>query len=164
MPNRPNRPNPLRHLNSSWLKITGVLFLSVLFSCKRSSFSAEKIFAENCWEIGDTLFFDYKHNGTAAVDETFGVEVRFNPEYSYRNLHLKLLCKNPDGQPQEFMLNDTLMDADGNWLGEPSEWNFTKGFTVPMTAPGTYRLALIQYMREEKLCDIKQVGVWKLGE
>ncbi|MEZ4771799.1 MAG: gliding motility lipoprotein GldH [Bacteroidia bacterium] len=136
-----------------------LLFLSVIVSCNQTPFLAKKSFDQNCWAIGDTIHFEMEHAGAETTAE-LGVEVKFIPEYSYRNLYLRLLCETPDGQSLTFMLNDTLMDAEGNWLGEFNRWTFSQDFKVPLSAPGSYRFSLIQFMREESLCDIKQAGIF----
>lgn len=151
-------PNPLRPDN---LPVAGLFLLLIMaiVSCNQTPFLAKKVFDQNCWAIGDTIRFEVDHTG-AETTVKLGVEVHFIPEYSYRNLYLSLLCKTPGGEIQTFVLNDTLMDADGNWQGEYAKWTFSQGVSVPVSAPGTYRFSLVQYMRDENLCDIKQAGVF----
>ncbi|MEZ4829226.1 MAG: hypothetical protein R3C61_23510 [Bacteroidia bacterium] len=146
--------------NNRWKSAASVLlYLPILISCNPTPYLAEKSFPDNCWAIGDTVDFGWEYESTDTL-MALSVEISFLQEFSYRNLYLRLVSEDQDGNTRAFMINDTLMDGEGNWLGDPGNWVFSQHFQVPVSGPGNYHFRLIQYMREENLCDIQSVRVY----
>ncbi|MEO0472573.1 MAG: hypothetical protein AAF206_23345 [Bacteroidota bacterium] len=140
----------------SWL----ILICSplLLIACE-SSHLAKTDFPSGCWAASDTFRFQYD----AFSDQTQSLDLgmRFGEEYGYRNIYLKLWMHGPDGTKQEWVLLDTLQDAEGNWLREMNgtsvDWQLQPLTDVQFSSSGSHDFRLIQYMREDNLCELQAV-------
>ena len=139
--------------------LLGILLLA---ACQPRDFYAEKQFEYECWVLQDTFVFAYENPAAdAALSLDFSVD--FLEEYAFRNLFLKITTTSPSGQRSDFLLNDTLQDEAGNWRVERSSGRYPVVFSQPLDVAlpevGAWRFQVIQYMREDTLCEIAQVGV-----
>lgn len=142
----------------------GCLIFSLLFfaACQQRDFYAARQFDAACWALQDTFSFTYE-NAAASTTLQMGLNVDFLEAYAFRNCYLKVISTSPSGVSRDFLVNDTLQDETGIWRVERSGGVYPIAFASPLSLsleePGTYRLQVIQYMREDTLCAIEQVGV-----
>lgn len=141
--------------------LLGILLL-VASACQSRDFYAEKQFEFECWALQDTFAFTYENPAPDAA-LSLDVSVDFLEEYAFRNLFLKITAISPSGQRSDFLLNDTLQDDAGNWRVERGRSRYPVVFSQPLDVAlpeaGGWRFQVIQYMREDTLCEIAQVGV-----
>lgn len=130
-------------------------------ACQGDSFEYSNRFETNCWPITDTL--DFTLSKKAGQFEQLVIDLQ--EEYPYQNLYLKLFYESPDGKQGELMMSDTLSSPSGEWYIE-NKGSFYRGrFSNALELPGPegdYRCRLIQFMREENLCGVRQVAITKI--
>lgn len=131
-------------------------------SCVETEGVVYKRFETSCWESSDTIRFSLLPSQLS--QGKLHVEVGFLPEYRYANLYLKGILTAPSGNQQQFLVNDTVIDPVGNWLSESSGGGYLHQFDPPVSLKleeaGTYHVQLLQYMREESLCEIQSIRMW----
>ncbi|RMG75430.1 MAG: hypothetical protein D6722_01060 [Bacteroidetes bacterium] len=143
-----------------WLCLLCVL--ASLGACQPADYLASRQFDTGCWPADDTLSFSYE----AAPGELQALTIDLVFEaatYGYQNLYLLLLQEGADGSRDSLRLLDTVMDPLGNWLtayegGETVSWTWSQPISVPPST-GSTRVSIIQYMREDPLCGIREIGL-----
>jgi hypothetical protein len=122
-------------------------------SCSQPETRFSHAFPESaCWNLADTLRFP-----VAAEAVPLELELVFLPDYAYRNVHLQIFF---DNQPP-ILLTDTVLDAEGNWLGEASRGRFVHRFSQTVAIPAeSQQIRLVQFMRDSSLCQIEEVRVY----
>jgi gliding motility-associated lipoprotein GldH len=143
----------------------GILLLGLsLVSCDKPNWIIERQFASENWPIQDTVNFSFEKQKPEPVE--IRLQLQLDVEYAYRNIWLKLLMENPDGERSEIMIGDTLMDEAGNWYPESSavsgrsvKHTIQHVPPIDLTQKGDYRMALIQYMREDKLQGVQKLWI-----
>ncbi len=141
-----------------------VFVISILgISCNKEAFVVEKSFQDSCWAMTDTLSF------TIEVIEnkdnyTVNFQVSLLEEYLYRNIHLKSIWQSPSNITFDSLITDSFIDKQGNWL-YPSDWNnqytffLSDSLKLSLKESGTYKFMVIQYMRDDTLCNISHIGI-----
>lgn len=131
-------------------------------SCEQTEGIAYKKFENTCWENSDTILFSLLPSQLR--QNQLHLEIGFLPDYRYANLYIKGILTSSSGKQQQFLVNDTVIDPVGNWLGKSSRGSilheFDPALTLNLEEAGTYHVQLLQYMREESLCEIQSVRVW----
>ena len=93
------------------------------------------------------------------------VNVRNNDEYPYSNLFLFLTTYSPKGASIRDTLEMTLADEKGKWLGKgfggvwSSDIVLRNNRVIRFPSSGTYRIEIIQAMRDDVLRGIKDIGI-----
>ena len=138
----------------AWLMCIPLL----LVSCGPTHMASEQ-FDDGCWAAKDT--FRFRYDAVSANAQSLDLGLRFGEDFGYRNIYLKLWMQGPDGKQQEWVLLDTIQDAEGNWLremdGASVDWSMTPLTDVTFSSSGSHDFRLIQYMREDNLCEIQAV-------
>ncbi len=139
-----------------YLAFIGLCFL---LACG-GSYDAERQFAGACWSLADTVALPAPTRAEASLR----VDLRFEADFPYRNIYLKLMAQGDDGEAHSWLLADTLLDPMGTWQTEanwdgsyPFQLRLPAGFSVP--AGGDHRWQLTQYLRDSSLCGVEWVGV-----
>lgn len=149
--------------------IIGCMISVLFYSCDRNS-----VYSESIAILNDGWSKDQKLVFTPQIEEnakTYNIYfwVRHTKGYKYSNIWLKL-----NSDPS--LVNDTtglleipIADATGKWLGECTQSVCTakillkENFRFENTS--AFRLEVQQYMREDNLSDIKNVGlIFELAE
>ncbi|MDN3203283.1 gliding motility lipoprotein GldH [Algoriphagus sediminis] len=137
-----------------------LIFLGVvLFSCdgNRVYEQFEEV-PNQLWGFTDTIHYELQNLDSA---EHFLVSVRFNEDYPYTNIYLKLLESDSSGTVlEEKLVNVILFDPKsgkplGNGFGGTRTLYDTLDYKINMNASG---LDILQYMRVNQLKGIEAVG------
>ena len=148
--------------DSFWF-VLGLLMLGWGWqSCQSPESIAQRTFEPTCWNLEDTISFSLH---PSQVDRgQLNITVDFLPDYPYANLYLKLLLTGPSGRQEEIMVNDTVLDQEGNWLSKSGGGSYSHTFdpAIPIELPeaGTHQVQLFQYMRDTALCEIQAIRIW----
>lgn len=134
------------------------IFAVLAISCSNNHI-AEKHFEEGCWNIGDTLEFNFEP--VSSTNKNVTVEVSFLENYSFRNLYFKWLIVSPSGKTRSLMRHQVMIDEAGYWQEDLSRGHYVFTFpdSIKFEEKGMHNIKLFHYMREENLCDIEQIAV-----
>lgn len=145
----------LKHI--SWtlvISLMGVLLF--LTSCGRPGKEISSLsFPDKCWGIEDTV-----HVTTDQWKEVQNptVVIHFQADYSYQNIYLKAIVTDAAGKVSEHLSTHNVLSQGGEWLVPQKGSDYEA--VLPLNLPEhTQSLKLIQYMREEELCEIRGVSV-----
>ena len=113
------------------------------------------------WTTNDTLTFDFTVEDTTKLYD-FWLTVRNETSYNYSNVFLFIYTEFPNGKSALDTMNYLLAYPSGKWIGEVSGTMVEskliyKHTTVP--ASGTYKMNVIQAMRDENLEGITDIGL-----
>lgn len=146
------------------MKIVCVSFALVMLfaACDQRDFYAVKSFDSECWALADTFTFSYDNPGPE-TRPLLNLEVDVLEAYEFRNLHLQIIATSPSGKKNDALVQDILQDEAGNWRVESSRGVYPIAFTqqadLSFSETGTYQIQVVQFMRKDTLCEIRQVGV-----
>lgn len=93
------------------------------------------------------------------------VNVRNSNEYPYSNLFLFLTTYAPNGSSVKDTLEMSLADDKGKWLGKgfggiwSTDVALRRDAVIRFPSSGTYRIEVLQAMRDDVLRGIKDVGI-----
>jgi gliding motility-associated lipoprotein GldH len=141
-----------------------ILLLVAFFSCKnKEKVAYQKFYStpKTGWTTNDTLIFDFTVEDTTKLYD-FWLTVRNETSYNYSNVFLFIYTEFPNGKSALDTMNYLLAYPSGKWIGEVSGTMVEskliyKHTTVP--APGTYKMNVIQAMRDENLEGITDIGL-----
>lgn len=129
-----------------------VLFL---WACSSETLYEQRIvLPEAGWAYEDTLSFAFEIKDTARL-YTLSLEVEHSDEYPFQNLYVRIHTGYPDGKSAVQLVSLELAEKTGVWLGTCR--GRTCRLRIPIQSktyfnqPGTYTLALEQYMRRSPL-------------
>lgn len=135
-----------------------------------SSCDANRVFEENQdipnaqWPVALVPVFEFQIIDTAQTYNLY-LNVRNAQHYPFYNLYLRHYLIGPDGrQVNSFLHEMDLMDPKtgepkGNGAGDIFDHRFKALKNVKFQRPGTYRLKINQYMRQDPLPGIMAVGI-----
>lgn len=113
------------------------------------------------WHYQDTQYFEVDMSKvTEPVDVT--AKVRITPDFLKENLYLKIFTIAPSGKKDERVVNITLADTYGKWLGKgvgdylAYEHTFIANTVLEK---GVYKFGVMQFMRYETLPAVNDVGI-----
>lgn len=139
--------------------------LAFFTSCDPARVYEQNIdFKDGNWEVENTPVFEFEIQDTTQQYDIY-FNVRYNLQYSFYNLYLQHELTGPDGKLISEQLHELLlMDPK---TGQPLGKGFSDTYDLQARAingvtfpkPGTYRLKLTQYMRQDPLADILAIGV-----
>lgn len=134
----------------------------VLSACGSATASESKEFASGCWSQADTIRLDFENSDTSQAYQLV-FPIRFDDDYKFRNIYLRLQVISPQGVAGDNAYNFDLMDEYGEWYTNFQGGGYKFRLDLPDAARlnqnGTYRFKLYHYMREERLCGISDVGI-----
>ena len=99
------------------------------------------------------------------VDETYNVFiwVRHSKKYKYNNIWLKVLSEISFGNDSTHLVEIPIADKTGLWLGDCTQSMCTKKLLlkedVSFNQATAFKVEVMQYMREDVLKDVKNVGL-----
>jgi gliding motility-associated lipoprotein GldH len=135
----------------------------VLFSCQQENIHFEKYLStpKEGWTHTDTLTFQFDATDTTTVYD-FWLTLRNETSYPYANVYLFVYTEFPNGKTALDTMNYLLAYPTGKWMGDVSgsmveSKLIYKHTTIPVK--GTYKMNVIQAMREEQLSGITDVGL-----
>ncbi|MFP5470157.1 MAG: gliding motility lipoprotein GldH [Bacteroidia bacterium] len=140
------------------------MLVAVAFSCKNNEKIVYQKFQatpNSGWTFNDTLNFEFTIEDTAKVFD-FWLTVRNETSYHYSNVYMFVYTEFPNGKSALDTMNYLLAYPSGKWLGEVSGTMVEskliyKHTTVPVS--GTYKMSIIQAMRDKNLLDITDIGL-----
>jgi gliding motility-associated lipoprotein GldH len=138
-----------------------------LVSCQSDVTYAESQSISNAWSDTDTLMFSPVIEEVNAAQDLY-LWVRHDKKYKYSNVWVRVeseldLDGDADSNGAGRLFEIKLADKTGKWLGTCSQSMCTakllikSGLTV--TEKKSFKLSVVQYMREENLANVKDVGV-----
>ncbi|MCO4292954.1 gliding motility lipoprotein GldH [Solitalea sp. MAHUQ-68] len=144
--------------------LSGIIAIALfLFSCTDNSVYNNTLTIEpKGWLSNDKAVYDVKLDqaGTYSIY----LNLRHTDDYKYSNIFFRMYVKNPDGKNQTTRIIEVkLAEKDGKWIGSGSgklvarKVFLTDGFKF--AKPGTYRIELEQYMRDDPLKEISDIGI-----
>ena len=68
--------------------------------------------ADQCWSVQDTLMVE-RSISQSSTDIT--VDLRFDQDFPYANLQMKLIATSPDGQAREYPFQTVVLTPQGDW-------------------------------------------------
>jgi gliding motility-associated lipoprotein GldH len=142
-----------------------VLFCLLLatVSCKFSSvYEKANDIKDGDWSKTQTIVFDVPITDTVSGHDIY-FTLRNTNDYPYVNLFLFVNTISPKGAMKKDTVEFTLADDKGKWLGKgvgdvfSTESGFKRNIRFPYS--GTYRIEIIQAMRDDVLKGVLDIGV-----
>jgi gliding motility-associated lipoprotein GldH len=120
------------------------------------------------WSASDVKSFEFEVEDTVSLYD-LSVNLRHNAAYPYSNLYLFIELKFPNGKRAMDTLECVLADASGKWygrsgLGSIYERRFGYYSNRQFPLAGTYRVDIVQAMRDEPLRGITDIGFRVAGK
>jgi gliding motility-associated lipoprotein GldH len=113
------------------------------------------------WAYTDSVKVALTEIDTATTYNLY-INVRHSGDYAYRNLYVRLHLTNPQGETASQVVSFELADAAGRWhgkgLGDLYEYRIPWKSEVKFAYAGDYQLHIEQFMRENPLLGIADVG------
>ncbi len=144
-----------------FIAAAGLLGVVLLFlaGCSSEALYEKRIALPDAgWSYEDTLRFDFEIEDTAQL-YTLSLEVEHSDEYPFQNLYVRIHTGYPNGESSVQLVSLELAEKTGVWLGKCR--GSTCRLRIPIQSktyfnqPGTYTLALEQYMRRSPLPGLK---------
>lgn len=140
--------------------IFGISLLG-LVACSNVDYEKNISIAPGGWHKDSIARFEFEVNDLNSPYE-MDVYIRNNNSYPYSNIYLFIHTVQPDGTVFRDTAEYDLTDAYGKWLGQGWCANFDNDLlyreNYHFAAKGTYRVEIMQAMRELRLKGIKDVG------
>lgn len=141
-----------------------ILAILLLQACSGSDYLHETKtdFDDECWAMQDTLELNFENSDTQQVHQ-LNFPIYVTTDYTYNNLWLRAIVHAPSGEQNVLPAQFVLMERDGTWKNEPSgdevwfELKIADGLRFNQT--GNYRIQLFHFMRDQRLCGIREVGI-----
>jgi hypothetical protein len=132
-----------------------------LMACSGPDYLAEASFADGCWLMQDTLAFTLPPEAKAGAP--LRIDLDLGADFRYENLYLKLRYLGPEGQVEEQLINQRLIDPVGNWLterqGKRVAWTIEPAPHLPLSGSDAPQVQLFHFMRDSSLCEVYRVGI-----
>ena len=147
------------------LRLWPVLCLLLLASCDPNQvFEKNKDFDNYTWTVQEKPAFEFEIQDTTQR-YAISFNVRNASMYGYYNLYVKHQLFGPDGKPLSALLHQMiLMDPQtgeprGKGTGDIYDHQFVALRNQQFRQPGTYKIVLEQYMRQDQLPGIMAIGI-----
>ncbi|MEY3052537.1 MAG: hypothetical protein RLY31_2322 [Bacteroidota bacterium] len=150
-----SRPKRVSWWTPTLLVLAASLSSVGLSSCSdRPVYEASVSVPGSTWAYADTLSFAFGMDDTLGV-YTMDLRVRHTADYPYQNLYTEFLTTYPDGrtvgQVVSLELTGTTGSSKGTCRGETCTVEIPLQAKAVFREKGTYRLSLVQYMRQDSL-------------
>lgn len=137
--------------------------LAGIYSCKSDlAFSGAESLPSKGWFFKDTLSFSPALEKQGATYD-IRLWVRHTKQYNYSNIWVRVISEAGLTADSTGLVEIPLADKTGRWLGQCSQSYCTAEVTlakgINLGDPGAFRIDVVQYMREETLQGIREVGV-----
>jgi len=165
----------MRYLSSTARRL-GLVLLPLAAAATLSSCDPNRIYEQNTdlkspagdayvWDVQQRPSFSFEIADTAARYDIY-FNVRNASGYGFYNLYLKHTLTGPDGRPagpallhQMVLMDPKTGEPLGAGAGDIFDHQFLALPRQRFAKPGTYKLTLEQYMRQNQLPGIMAVGV-----
>jgi gliding motility-associated lipoprotein GldH len=134
-------------------------------SCTDNRLFEENVFIENnILDTKDKKAFTFEVQDTNALYDIY-TNIRITAEYPYSNLFLLVTATNPEGKVSKELVEYTLADVSGKWLGRGLGDIYDYRILhdrlkeVEMKKPGKYKFEFNQVMRVNQLNGVSALGV-----
>jgi gliding motility-associated lipoprotein GldH len=143
--------------------VVGFFYATVLLGCKNNALvDTFKPIANQEWRYIDTVSVDVPVEDTSRFYNVY-LNVRHTGAYAYRNLYVRLHLYSPTGETGTQTVSFNLADPAGKWLGKGlgdlHESKILWREAAKFTSVGKYRVVIEQFMREDPLPGISDVGL-----
>lgn len=145
--------------------IFGLLILGFITSCNFDSiYEKSQDIPKEEWNKNQAIKFEVPITDTINGYRIL-VNVRNSNEYPYSNLFLFVTTFSPQGKSVKDTLEMTLADDKGKWLGTGfgGIWStkaaLRNNMAIRFPASGTYKVEVVQAMRDDVLAGIKDIGI-----
>jgi gliding motility-associated lipoprotein GldH len=152
-------------MNKNTLIFIGLViaFAGLTTSCDQDvAYAESKSVDKSGWLAGDTLTLSPSIIDADANYDVY-LWVRHSKEYDYRNIWLKVISEPMLTNDSTFMLDIPVADKTGRWLGHCSQSLCTVRVLLQKNyrfqEASAFRVDVLQYMREETLQDVRDVGI-----
>lgn len=142
-----------------------ILLLGILlFSCHKRGvvFSESFSLPTKSWDYDSLVQFQAKVNDTIGLYQIW-LNVEHTEKYPYANLWLKFIVLGPDSTASVDTVNVFFQDKQHRWLGigVGHTWKLDQLFadSVRFRKTGTYTFLIQHIMRQDRLEDIKKIGL-----
>ncbi|MBI3235541.1 MAG: gliding motility lipoprotein GldH [Bacteroidetes bacterium] len=146
-------------------KILYLFLFSSIISCTDDRLFEENIFIKDqTLNTKEKLSYSFEVQDTNAHYDVFA-NIRITSEYPYSNMFLLVTATNPEGKAVKELVEYTLADVSGKWLGrglgDIYDYRLLhdrlKG--LEMKKPGKYTFELNQVMRVDDLKGVSALGL-----
>ncbi|UKJ08063.1 gliding motility lipoprotein GldH [Solitalea lacus] len=143
--------------------LLAIILSSLLYSCTDSAVYNNTLTIDpKGWFSNDKAVYDVKLDQTGKY--SLYLNLRHTDDYKYSNIFFRLYVKNPDGKMQTTRIVEVkLAENDGKWLGSGTGKLLAKKIFITngidFSKPGQYRIELEQFMRDDPLKEISDVGI-----
>jgi gliding motility-associated lipoprotein GldH len=147
------------------MRITAIALLLtfILAGCSKPyAWQEKQDIAESGWLKTDLKSFSYEAKDSTSIYNLY-LTLEHSNEYAWDNIYLKVNTVFPDKNKQEQVLNFTLADKTGKWVGEKSGGAYHAEFVLQegfyFNQAGSYKFEIEPYMRMDTLLNISSVGL-----
>lgn len=113
------------------------------------------------WTYGDQLEFSFDIEDTTQIYNLW-LEIEHSTDYKYQNLYTRVHTSFPSGESLQEPLSLELSDKLGRWYGDCGSSDCTLRVPIQQGAffneAGTYQITLEQYMRQDPVRGIRNIG------
>ncbi|MBW3129378.1 gliding motility lipoprotein GldH [Hymenobacter profundi] len=145
--------------------LLGLVLVTLLAACNPDQvFEKNLDFDDRTWAVQEKPTFEFQIEDTTQRYDVY-FNVRNTSSYGYYNLYVRHTLIGPDGKQISRLLHQMiLMDPQtgeplGSGAGDIFDHQFLALPRQQFHQPGTYKVMLEQYMRQDQLPDIMAVGV-----
>ncbi len=143
--------------------LRAVIWAGLLMACDANRIVDEYTSIEpKGWSYVDTVGITLPVTDTSKSYNLY-LNVRHAGSYAYRNLYVRLHLQNPDGEKATQTVSFDLADAAGKWygkgLGDLYEYRVLWREGARFKKPGNYNIQIEQFMREDPLPGISDIGL-----
>lgn len=142
-------------------RLPSLLALAVLLlsACGPTVVYEEEVtFEEGHWSYADSVVFSYAIEDTSLAYD-LSLSLKHKDTYATQNLYARFVTHYPNGTLQSEVVNLTLADRFGRWLGDCAGADCALSIPIQEGArypePGVYGLTLHQYGRKDTLQGIQ---------
>jgi gliding motility-associated lipoprotein GldH len=151
---------PGRHI---W--VGSLLLLCLLAGCGPSHPVSSHRFDDGFWALSDSVVLSWSLQDTSLLNHPGSLRLGLvvAEDYPYQNMWVRIRVQPPTGPASERNLQLMLMDAAGNWYGEPEggshrvETSLTD--SLRLGQPGQWRFTLKQWMRTDTLQAVEEISL-----
>ena len=135
---------------------------TLLAACGPEVVYEEEVALPGTWSYADSVSFAYDIGDTSRAYD-LRLSLKHRDAFATQNLYTRFVTVYPDGRRQSEAVSLELADARGRWQGDCSgegcELVIPLQDAARFPAAGRYGLVVHQYMREEAVAGVDEVGL-----
>lgn len=139
-----------------WVLLSGL-------GCGCSSWEGDRLYDtgdSGCWALENPVVVSSEIDASSIRPQVY---INFGQDYPYMNLQMSLRWTGPSGQEDRYDFQSTVVDPAGDWLIDAEGASYplilTLKDSIVIPEPGRWTFTLSHNMREEQICQIRQVGI-----